>query len=113
MKKMIVVVSLCVSPAEMCVLISVLPEVTSGWQLWRCVKAGVLPFLRAAALFFHYLNSTAPPADLLGNNTQHIHTHNDTQTHTGLQCLKHPLLLVKIVMTVCSLQVKPADTTQG
>nr|XP_020477956.1 E3 ubiquitin-protein ligase UBR2 isoform X1 [Monopterus albus] len=44
---------------------SVLPEVSSGWQLWRCVKAGVLPFLRATALFFHYLNSTAPPADLL------------------------------------------------
>ncbi|XP_068590618.1 E3 ubiquitin-protein ligase UBR2 [Cebidichthys violaceus] len=44
---------------------SVLPEVTSGWQLFRCVKAGSLPFLRAAALFFHYLNSTAPPADLL------------------------------------------------
>uniref|UniRef100_A0A4W6E081 E3 ubiquitin-protein ligase n=1 Tax=Lates calcarifer TaxID=8187 RepID=A0A4W6E081_LATCA len=43
----------------------VLPEVSSGWQLWRCVKAGVLPFLRAATLFFHYLNSTAPPADLL------------------------------------------------
>uniref|UniRef100_A0A8C2ZTY2 E3 ubiquitin-protein ligase n=1 Tax=Cyclopterus lumpus TaxID=8103 RepID=A0A8C2ZTY2_CYCLU len=44
---------------------SVLPEVTSGWQLFRCVKAGCLPFLRATALFFHYLNSTAPPADLL------------------------------------------------
>ncbi|XP_075941499.1 E3 ubiquitin-protein ligase UBR2 isoform X1 [Anarhichas minor] len=44
---------------------SVLPEVTSGWQLFHCVKAGSLPFLRAAALFFHYLNSTAPPADLL------------------------------------------------
>ncbi|XP_069394248.1 E3 ubiquitin-protein ligase UBR2 isoform X2 [Paralichthys olivaceus] len=44
---------------------SVLPVVSSGWQLWRCVKAGILPFLRAAALFFHYLNSTAPPADLL------------------------------------------------
>uniref|UniRef100_A0A669AZP5 E3 ubiquitin-protein ligase n=1 Tax=Oreochromis niloticus TaxID=8128 RepID=A0A669AZP5_ORENI len=44
---------------------SVLPEVSSGWQLYRCLKAGVLPFLRAAALFFHYLNSTAPPAELL------------------------------------------------
>uniref|UniRef100_A0A669BGF9 E3 ubiquitin-protein ligase n=1 Tax=Oreochromis niloticus TaxID=8128 RepID=A0A669BGF9_ORENI len=43
----------------------VLPEVSSGWQLYRCLKAGVLPFLRAAALFFHYLNSTAPPAELL------------------------------------------------
>ncbi|XP_072246542.1 E3 ubiquitin-protein ligase UBR2 isoform X1 [Leuresthes tenuis] len=44
---------------------SVLPEVSSGWQLWNCVKAGILPFLRAAALFFHYLNSSVPPADLL------------------------------------------------
>ncbi|XP_074531459.1 E3 ubiquitin-protein ligase UBR2 isoform X2 [Halichoeres trimaculatus] len=44
---------------------SVLPEVTSGWQLTHCVKVGILPFLRASSLFFHYLNSTAPPADLL------------------------------------------------
>ncbi|XP_030603407.1 E3 ubiquitin-protein ligase UBR2 isoform X2 [Archocentrus centrarchus] len=45
---------------------SVLPEVSSGWQLYRSLKAGVLPFLRATALFFHYLNSTTPPAELLG-----------------------------------------------
>lgn len=52
-------------------LISVLPEVSSGWwQLWSCVKAGILPFLRTAALFFHYLNSSAPPADLLGKQQQ-------------------------------------------
>ncbi|KAM8859992.1 E3 ubiquitin-protein ligase UBR2 isoform 2-T2 [Spinachia spinachia] len=44
---------------------SVLPEVTSGWQLFRCLKVGFLPFLRTAALFFHYLNSTTPPAELL------------------------------------------------
>ncbi|XP_028324302.1 E3 ubiquitin-protein ligase UBR2 [Gouania willdenowi] len=44
---------------------SVLPEPSSGWQQWRCVKAAALPFLRTAALFFHYLNSSAPPADLL------------------------------------------------
>lgn len=44
---------------------SVIPAVTSGWQLWRCLKAGVLPFLRSVALFFHFLHSTAPPADLL------------------------------------------------
>lgn len=43
---------------------SVLPEISSGWHLWRCVKAGVLPFLRAAALFFHHLNSSPPPAEL-------------------------------------------------
>lgn len=45
---------------------SALPEVTSGWQLWRSVKAAILPFLRSSALFFHYLNSTVPPADLQG-----------------------------------------------
>ncbi|KAM9365047.1 LOW QUALITY PROTEIN: E3 ubiquitin-protein ligase UBR2 [Pholidichthys leucotaenia] len=44
---------------------SVLPEVSSPWQLWHCLKSGVLPFLRSAAIFFHYLNSTAPPAELL------------------------------------------------
>ncbi|XP_075996582.1 E3 ubiquitin-protein ligase UBR2 isoform X2 [Genypterus blacodes] len=44
---------------------SVLPEVSCGWLLWRCVKAAMLPFLRATALFFHYLNSAPPPADLL------------------------------------------------
>ncbi|KAJ4923804.1 hypothetical protein JOQ06_028059 [Pogonophryne albipinna] len=44
---------------------SVLPELSSGCQLSRCVRLAVLPFLRAAALFFHYLNSTAPPTELL------------------------------------------------
>ncbi|XP_068597074.1 LOW QUALITY PROTEIN: E3 ubiquitin-protein ligase UBR2 [Brachionichthys hirsutus] len=34
-------------------------------QRSTCIKVGILPFLRSAALFFHYLNSTAPPADLL------------------------------------------------
>ncbi|XP_017164327.1 E3 ubiquitin-protein ligase UBR2 [Poecilia reticulata] len=43
-----------------------LPDVSCGWRLWRCVRAGVLPFLRTAALFFHYMNSASPPADLLG-----------------------------------------------
>uniref|UniRef100_A0A671S0F7 E3 ubiquitin-protein ligase n=1 Tax=Sinocyclocheilus anshuiensis TaxID=1608454 RepID=A0A671S0F7_9TELE len=39
-----------------------LHEVSSGWHLWHCVKAGILPYLRAAALFFHYLNGApAPP----------------------------------------------------
>ncbi|XP_053731591.1 E3 ubiquitin-protein ligase UBR2 [Synchiropus splendidus] len=41
-----------------------LPDVAS-WQLLRGIRAAILPFLRAAALFFHYLNSTAPPAELL------------------------------------------------
>lgn len=65
----------CASPEEQQVLElyhllhthldSALPPPASGWQLWSCVKAALLPFLRCAAMFFHYMNSTAPPAELL------------------------------------------------
>ncbi|XP_047668061.1 E3 ubiquitin-protein ligase UBR2 isoform X4 [Tachysurus fulvidraco] len=41
-----------------------LREVSSGWHLWRCVKAGILPFLRGAALFFHHLNGVPTPSEL-------------------------------------------------
>lgn len=41
-----------------------LREVSSGWHLWLCVKAGILPYLRAAALFFHYLNGAPAPPEL-------------------------------------------------
>lgn len=58
----------------MCALSRYLPDVSSGWRLWRYVRAGVLPFLRTAALFFHYMNSASPPADLLGENTCTLHT---------------------------------------
>ncbi|XP_033841359.1 E3 ubiquitin-protein ligase UBR2 isoform X2 [Periophthalmus magnuspinnatus] len=44
---------------------SALPPAASGWQLWHSVKDALLPFLRCAAMFFHYLHSTVPPADLL------------------------------------------------
>ncbi|XP_055026843.2 E3 ubiquitin-protein ligase UBR2 isoform X5 [Misgurnus anguillicaudatus] len=47
-------------------LSSGLHEVTSGWHLWHCVKTGILPYLRAAALFFHYLNGAPVPPELHG-----------------------------------------------
>uniref|UniRef100_A0A3P9L224 E3 ubiquitin-protein ligase n=1 Tax=Oryzias latipes TaxID=8090 RepID=A0A3P9L224_ORYLA len=47
---------------------SVLPDVSSGWQLLHRLKVGILPFLRAAALFFHYLNSSVPPTDLMATS---------------------------------------------
>ncbi|KAM9847822.1 E3 ubiquitin-protein ligase UBR2 [Aulostomus maculatus] len=79
---------------------SVLPVVAS-WQLWRCVKAGILPFLRAAALFFHYLNSTAPPADLLGAGPGQWEglcsflslPSNLLQLHQSYRSLMEPLIL--------------------
>ncbi|KAJ8248270.1 hypothetical protein GJAV_G00240210 [Gymnothorax javanicus] len=43
---------------------SALREAGSGWHLWRCVKAGILPYLRAAALFFHHLNGVPTPPEL-------------------------------------------------
>ncbi|XP_041922736.1 E3 ubiquitin-protein ligase UBR2 isoform X6 [Alosa sapidissima] len=43
---------------------SALCEVSSGWHLWRCVKAGILPYLRATAIFFHHLNGVTPPPEL-------------------------------------------------
>uniref|UniRef100_A0A8C9W3E4 E3 ubiquitin-protein ligase n=1 Tax=Scleropages formosus TaxID=113540 RepID=A0A8C9W3E4_SCLFO len=50
-------------------LVSDLYEVTSGWHLWRCVKAGVLPYLRSAALFFHHLNGVPAPPELHGKSS--------------------------------------------
>uniref|UniRef100_A0A672PN98 E3 ubiquitin-protein ligase n=1 Tax=Sinocyclocheilus grahami TaxID=75366 RepID=A0A672PN98_SINGR len=41
-----------------------LREVNSGWHLWCCVKAGILPYLRTAAMFFHYLNGAPAPPEL-------------------------------------------------
>ncbi|XP_058880723.1 E3 ubiquitin-protein ligase UBR2 isoform X2 [Acipenser ruthenus] len=39
-------------------------EACSGWHLWRCLKAGILPYLRCAALFFHHLKGVRPPTGL-------------------------------------------------
>ncbi|KAM4690769.1 E3 ubiquitin-protein ligase UBR1 [Rhinophrynus dorsalis] len=35
-----------------------------GWYMWDCVKKGIMPYLRCAALFFHYLLGVAPPEEL-------------------------------------------------
>uniref|UniRef100_A0A8C9L1P9 E3 ubiquitin-protein ligase n=1 Tax=Pavo cristatus TaxID=9049 RepID=A0A8C9L1P9_PAVCR len=36
-----------------------------GWLVWDCVKKGIMPYLRCAALFFHYLLGVSPPEELL------------------------------------------------
>ncbi|KAM7109239.1 LOW QUALITY PROTEIN: E3 ubiquitin-protein ligase UBR1 [Ciconia maguari] len=36
-----------------------------GWLVWDCVKKGIMPYLRCAALFFHYLLGISPPDELL------------------------------------------------
>lgn len=33
--------------------------------MWDCVKKGIMPYLRCAALFFHYLLGVSPPEELL------------------------------------------------
>uniref|UniRef100_A0A8C6YAV6 E3 ubiquitin-protein ligase n=1 Tax=Naja naja TaxID=35670 RepID=A0A8C6YAV6_NAJNA len=35
-----------------------------GWYLWDCIKKGITPYLRCAALFFHYLLAVPPPEEL-------------------------------------------------
>ncbi|XP_053553773.1 E3 ubiquitin-protein ligase UBR1 isoform X2 [Bombina bombina] len=35
-----------------------------GCYVWNCVKKGIMPFLRGAALLFHYLLGVAPPEEL-------------------------------------------------
>lgn len=35
-----------------------------GWYLWVSLKNGITPYLRCAALFFHYLLGVTPPEDL-------------------------------------------------
>uniref|UniRef100_A0A2K6EIX3 E3 ubiquitin-protein ligase n=1 Tax=Propithecus coquereli TaxID=379532 RepID=A0A2K6EIX3_PROCO len=41
-----------------------------GWYLWVSLKNGITPFLRCAALFFHYLLGVTPPEELLTNSTE-------------------------------------------
>uniref|UniRef100_A0A8C8SCN8 E3 ubiquitin-protein ligase n=1 Tax=Pelusios castaneus TaxID=367368 RepID=A0A8C8SCN8_9SAUR len=43
---------------------SALKEMSSGWHLWRSIKAGIMPFLRCSALFFHYLNGVPVPSEI-------------------------------------------------
>uniref|UniRef100_A0A8C1YWS9 E3 ubiquitin-protein ligase n=1 Tax=Cyprinus carpio TaxID=7962 RepID=A0A8C1YWS9_CYPCA len=61
-----------------------LHEVSSGWHLWHCVKAGILPYLRAAALFFHYLNGAPAPPEL--------HSAGEWEALCGYLCLPSNLL---------------------
>ncbi|XP_033000740.1 E3 ubiquitin-protein ligase UBR2 isoform X3 [Lacerta agilis] len=43
---------------------SAFKEMSSGWHLWRSIKAGIMPFLRCSAMFFHYLNGVPVPPEL-------------------------------------------------
>uniref|UniRef100_A0A5S6L4L3 E3 ubiquitin-protein ligase n=1 Tax=Xenopus tropicalis TaxID=8364 RepID=A0A5S6L4L3_XENTR len=41
-----------------------------GWYVWKCVKEGIMPYLRCAALFFHYLLGVMPPEELKSSDNQ-------------------------------------------
>uniref|UniRef100_A0A8D1KT43 E3 ubiquitin-protein ligase n=1 Tax=Sus scrofa TaxID=9823 RepID=A0A8D1KT43_PIG len=51
---------------------SALKEIPSGWHLWRNVRAGIMPFLRCSALFFHYLNGVPSPPEIQASGTSHF-----------------------------------------
>ncbi|KAL1785370.1 E3 ubiquitin-protein ligase UBR1 [Sigmodon hispidus] len=43
---------------------------TPGWYLWVSLKNGITPYLRCAALFFHYLLGVTPPEELFANSAE-------------------------------------------
>ncbi|XP_070442170.1 E3 ubiquitin-protein ligase UBR2 isoform X3 [Equus przewalskii] len=51
---------------------SALKEVPPGWHLWRNVRAGILPFLKCSALFFHYLNGVPSPPEMQVSGASHF-----------------------------------------
>ncbi|XP_071074559.1 E3 ubiquitin-protein ligase UBR2 isoform X8 [Dasypus novemcinctus] len=67
---------------------STLKEIPSGWHLWRNVKAGIMPFLKCSALFFHYLNGVPSPSELEAIGTSHFeHLCNYLSLPNNLICL--------------------------
>ncbi|KAM4903690.1 E3 ubiquitin-protein ligase UBR2 isoform 2-T2 [Sylvia borin] len=67
---------------------SALKEVSSGWHLWRNLKAGIMPFLRCSALFFHYLNGVPAPSEIQVNGAnQFEHLCSYLSLPNNLTCL--------------------------
>ncbi|XP_069420578.1 E3 ubiquitin-protein ligase UBR2 isoform X5 [Ovis canadensis] len=67
---------------------SALKEMPSGWHLWRNVRAGIMPFLRCSALFFHYLNGVPSPPEIQASGTSHFeHLCNYLSLPNNLLCL--------------------------
>uniref|UniRef100_A0A2K6UKU0 E3 ubiquitin-protein ligase n=1 Tax=Saimiri boliviensis boliviensis TaxID=39432 RepID=A0A2K6UKU0_SAIBB len=67
---------------------SALKEIPSGWHLWRSVRAGIMPFLKCSALFFHYLNGVPSPPDIQVPGTSHFeHLCNYLSLPSNLICL--------------------------
>uniref|UniRef100_H2ZUK3 E3 ubiquitin-protein ligase n=1 Tax=Latimeria chalumnae TaxID=7897 RepID=H2ZUK3_LATCH len=49
---------------------SCLRDDVPGWYLRDCVRRGLTPYLRCAALFFHYLLGVTPPDDLHNGSSE-------------------------------------------
>uniref|UniRef100_A0A8C5X1K2 E3 ubiquitin-protein ligase n=1 Tax=Malurus cyaneus samueli TaxID=2593467 RepID=A0A8C5X1K2_9PASS len=70
------------------ILFSALKEISSGWHLWRNLKAGIMPFLRCSALFFHYLNGVPAPSEIQVNGAnQFEHLCSYLSLPNNLTCL--------------------------
>ncbi|XP_052039314.1 E3 ubiquitin-protein ligase UBR1 isoform X2 [Apodemus sylvaticus] len=41
-----------------------------GWSLWLSLRNGITPYLRCAALLFHYLLGVTPPEELFANSAE-------------------------------------------
>ncbi|OCT68575.1 E3 ubiquitin-protein ligase UBR1 isoform X3 [Xenopus laevis] len=61
-----------------------------GWYVWKCVREGIMPYLRCAALFFHYLLGVMPPEELQSSGT----TDNQLPALCSFLCLPTNILLL-------------------
>uniref|UniRef100_A0A8C5T726 E3 ubiquitin-protein ligase n=1 Tax=Malurus cyaneus samueli TaxID=2593467 RepID=A0A8C5T726_9PASS len=63
-------------------------SIPGGWHLWRNLKAGIMPFLRCSALFFHYLNGVPAPSEIQVNGAnQFEHLCSYLSLPNNLTCL--------------------------
>ncbi|XP_056213121.1 E3 ubiquitin-protein ligase UBR2 isoform X1 [Falco biarmicus] len=84
---------------------SALKEITSGWHLWRNLKAGIMPFLRCSALFFHYLNGVPAPSEIQVSGTnQFEHLCSYLSLPNNLTCLfqENSEILNTLIESWCS-----------
>uniref|UniRef100_A0A8C0UYE9 E3 ubiquitin-protein ligase n=1 Tax=Cyanistes caeruleus TaxID=156563 RepID=A0A8C0UYE9_CYACU len=84
---------------------SALKEISSGWHLCRNLKAGIMPFLRCSALFFHYLNGVPAPSEIQVNGAnQFEHLCSYLSLPNNLTCLfqENSEILNTLIESWCS-----------
>ena len=83
----------------------------SAWQLICCIKEASMPFLRSAAMFYHYLTNVQPPPQLQGKYTQYLHGYAIYKSFQLTPQVKHATAVVTHQIT--AVLNKVAKISQG